>query len=130
MAKAEAADTADIPDGMSIPDELALREKRLQKLAEAREVGGAGAGRSLFGVKPQSHAPYFPHLWARSGNVRTALAAAWFLSVAPSRRTFVAASTSCATFAVTGALRGVVVRPSCFGYRLPALAVAPGPTKT
>ena len=36
MAKAEAADTADIPDGMSIPDELALREKRLQKLAEAR----------------------------------------------------------------------------------------------
>ena len=30
MAKAEAADTADIPD------ELALREKRLQKLAEAR----------------------------------------------------------------------------------------------
>ena len=36
MAKAEAADTADIPDGMSIPEELALREKRLQKLAEAR----------------------------------------------------------------------------------------------
>jgi len=26
MAKAEAADTADIPDGMSIPEELALRE--------------------------------------------------------------------------------------------------------
>ncbi len=36
MAKAEAADTADIPDGMPIPDELALREKPLQKLAEAR----------------------------------------------------------------------------------------------
>jgi hypothetical protein len=28
MAKAEAADTADIPDGMSIPEELALREER------------------------------------------------------------------------------------------------------
>ena len=36
MAKAEAADTADIPDGMSIPDELARREERLRKLAEAR----------------------------------------------------------------------------------------------
>jgi transposase len=36
MAKAEAADQADLPDGMSIPDELARREARLQKLAEAR----------------------------------------------------------------------------------------------
>ena len=36
MAKAEAADAADVPDGMSIPDELARREDRLAKLAEAR----------------------------------------------------------------------------------------------
>jgi transposase len=36
MAKAEAADTADVPDGMSIPDELARREERLAKLAEAK----------------------------------------------------------------------------------------------
>src|SRR5882757_6986678 len=36
MAKAEAADQADIPDGMSIPEELARREDRLEKLAEAR----------------------------------------------------------------------------------------------
>src|ERR1700692_4453314 len=36
MAKAEAADQADIPDGMSIPEELARREERLAKLAEAR----------------------------------------------------------------------------------------------
>jgi len=36
LAKAEAADQADVADGMSIPDELARREKRLQKLAEAR----------------------------------------------------------------------------------------------
>jgi transposase len=36
MARAEAADQADAPDGMSIPDELARREQRLAKLAEAR----------------------------------------------------------------------------------------------
>ena len=36
LARAEAADQADVPDGMSIPDELARREKRLAKLAEAR----------------------------------------------------------------------------------------------
>jgi transposase len=36
MARAEAADQADIPDGMSIPEELARREERLAKLAEAR----------------------------------------------------------------------------------------------
>jgi transposase len=36
MAKAEAADAVDIPDGMLIPDELARREERLRKIAEAR----------------------------------------------------------------------------------------------
>jgi transposase len=36
LAKAEAADRADLPDGLSIPNELALREERLTKLAEAR----------------------------------------------------------------------------------------------
>jgi transposase len=36
MARAEAADQAEAPDGMSIPEELARREKRLAKLAEAR----------------------------------------------------------------------------------------------
>jgi transposase len=36
LARAEAADKADVPDGMSIPEELARREKRLEKLAEAR----------------------------------------------------------------------------------------------
>jgi hypothetical protein len=36
LARAEAADQTDAPDGMSIPDELARREKRLAKLAEAR----------------------------------------------------------------------------------------------
>ena len=36
LAKAEAADQANIPDGMSIPEELARREARLEKLAAAR----------------------------------------------------------------------------------------------
>jgi transposase len=36
MAQAEAADAAEVADGMSIPDELARREARLAKLAEAR----------------------------------------------------------------------------------------------
>ena len=36
LAKAEAADQADVPDGMSIPEELARREERLAAIAEAR----------------------------------------------------------------------------------------------
>ena len=36
LARAEAADHADVPDGMSIPDELARREQRLANLAQAR----------------------------------------------------------------------------------------------
>jgi len=36
LARAEAADRTDIPDGISIPEELARREERLAKLAAAR----------------------------------------------------------------------------------------------
>jgi transposase len=36
MARAEAADQADTPDGMSIPGELARREERLARIAQAR----------------------------------------------------------------------------------------------
>src|SRR5271154_3587161 len=36
LARAEAADQADVADGMSVPEELARREERLAKLAEAR----------------------------------------------------------------------------------------------
>ena len=43
LAKAEAADQADVPDGMSIPEELARRETRLEKLAEARATIAARA---------------------------------------------------------------------------------------
>ena len=53
MAKAEAADQADVPDGMSIPEELARREERLAAIARAKatiearakERHGAGTGR-------------------------------------------------------------------------------------
>ena len=38
MAKAEAADQADLPDGMSIPAELARREQRLAEIARAKAV--------------------------------------------------------------------------------------------
>src|SRR5215210_2687043 len=36
LKKAEAADQADVPDAMSIPEELARRKERLEKLAAAR----------------------------------------------------------------------------------------------
>jgi transposase len=36
MARAEAADQADLPDGMSLPEELARREPRLAEIARAR----------------------------------------------------------------------------------------------
>jgi transposase len=36
LAKAEAADGADLPDGLSIPEELARREQRLTEIARAR----------------------------------------------------------------------------------------------
>jgi hypothetical protein len=43
-AMAEAADQADLPDGMSVPEELARREKRLAEIARARDHRGAGEG--------------------------------------------------------------------------------------
>jgi hypothetical protein len=36
MAKGAAADTTNLPDGISIPEELALREDRLREIAKAR----------------------------------------------------------------------------------------------
>src|SRR3982750_875672 len=38
LAKAEAADRADLPDGLSIPEELARREARLAEIARARAI--------------------------------------------------------------------------------------------
>jgi hypothetical protein len=42
LAKAEAADQVDIPNGMSLPEELARREKRLETQAAARASIEAG----------------------------------------------------------------------------------------
>jgi transposase len=36
LGRAEAADQADVPDGMSVPEELARREKRLAEIARAK----------------------------------------------------------------------------------------------
>ena len=43
MAKAEAADQADVLDGMSIPEELARREQRLAEIARAKAIIAARA---------------------------------------------------------------------------------------
>ena len=76
MAKAEAADQADVPDGMSIPAELARREQRLAAIAKARatiearakerhtreraEHGAKLATRAATGKKPRGRPPVPP----------------------------------------------------------------------
>lgn len=47
MALAEAADQADLPDGMSVPQELARREDRLARLAAAKAAIAARAAERL-----------------------------------------------------------------------------------
>jgi len=47
MALAEAADQADVPDGMSVPQELARREDRLARLAAAKAAIAARADERL-----------------------------------------------------------------------------------
>ncbi len=47
MAKAEAADQAAVPDGMSIPEELARREARLAEIARSRAAIEARAKERL-----------------------------------------------------------------------------------
>ena len=47
LAKAAAADKADVPDGMSIPEDLERREKRLRQLAAARATIAARANERL-----------------------------------------------------------------------------------
>ena len=72
MAKAEAADAADVPDGMSIPDELARREERLRKIAEARATDRGGEARPGSGMRARrrSMKPRWPR--ARPGPPRRA----------------------------------------------------------
>ena len=38
LGKAEAADQAEVPDGMQVPEDLARREKRLAEIARAKAV--------------------------------------------------------------------------------------------
>jgi transposase len=47
MALAEAADQADVPDGMSVPEELARREDRLARIAAAKAAIEARAAERL-----------------------------------------------------------------------------------
>ena len=54
LARAEAADQTNIPDGMSIPEELARREDRLEKLAAARATIEARA-RERFAREQTEH---------------------------------------------------------------------------
>ena len=56
MAKAEAADQADIPDGMSIPEELARREARLATFADARAKIEARAKQRFEREQAECHA--------------------------------------------------------------------------
>lgn len=66
MARAEAADQADLPDGMSVPDELARREDRLQKLAQARATLEARAKERYEGER----AEYEARMAAREARTR------------------------------------------------------------
>jgi len=61
LAKAEAADQADVPDGMSIPEELERREERLTKLAGARaKIAAREAKAKASGKKPGGKPPAPP----------------------------------------------------------------------
>jgi hypothetical protein len=66
LAKAEAADKADVPDGMSIPEELERREERLQKLAEARTKIAARASERF----AREQAEYEAKIAAREAKAR------------------------------------------------------------
>src|ERR1700758_729757 len=61
LARAEAADQADVADGMSIPEELARREERLGKLAEHRaKLAARDEKTAASGKKPGGRTPAPP----------------------------------------------------------------------
>src|SRR5271170_6854026 len=66
LAKAEAADKADVPDGMSIPEELERGEERLKKLAAARTKIEARAGERF----AREQAEYDARLAAREAKAK------------------------------------------------------------
>jgi len=71
LAKAEAADQADVPDGMSIPEELARREARLEQLAVARAKIEARPRNASRGTRP-SMRPSWRHGKQRPSHGRQA----------------------------------------------------------
>src|SRR3954453_17027538 len=71
LAKAEAADRSDLPDGLSIPEELARREERLAKLAEARATIEARA-RERFERERTEHEAKLPARAAQARGARRA----------------------------------------------------------
>src|SRR5450755_3889519 len=73
LAKAEAADQADVPDGMSLPKELARRKTRLAKLAEARAKIEARAKERF----EREQAEYQARLAARKAKTAATLAFDW-----------------------------------------------------
>ena len=64
MVLAEAADTAHVPDGMSVPEELARREARLARIAEAKAAIEARARRR----HERERAAYEAKMQARAEN--------------------------------------------------------------
>ena len=67
LALAAAADRADVPDGMSIPEELARREERLRRLADAKAKIEARAKERL----AHEQAAYTAKVTAREERART-----------------------------------------------------------
>src|SRR6266581_9223315 len=66
LALAESADQAELPDGMSIPEELAIREARLQRIAQAKAKIEARAQERF----EQEQADYQAKLQAREDRVK------------------------------------------------------------
>jgi hypothetical protein len=73
LAKAEAADQADLPDGMSIPEELERREDRLKALAAAKATIEARAKERF----EREQAEYEAKLAARAAKTEAAFAFGW-----------------------------------------------------
>ena len=82
MARAEAADQADVPDGMSIPAELGLRETRLAAIAEAKAKIEARAKARHLGAK----AAHDVKLARREAAIPNALSAVFFGIATPCLR--------------------------------------------
>jgi transposase len=73
LVKAEAVDQADVPDGMSLPEELARREKRLETLAATRATIEARAKERF----EREQAEHQAKLAAREAKTDATLAFGW-----------------------------------------------------